>query len=55
MRVYPILIIKLCPKNCTKFKGKSARYTIPGLVAHKSAMKGGETMDVPDCGETVVK
>ena len=30
---------------------KAARYTIPGLVAHKSALRGGETMDVPDCGE----
>ena len=32
---------------------KAARYTIPGLVAHKSALKGGETMDVPDCGEAI--
>ncbi len=29
----------------------AARYTIPGLVAHKSACMGGVTLDVPDCGD----
>ncbi len=29
----------------------AARYTIPGLVAHQSAMQGGVLMDVPDCGD----
>ncbi|MCF7853264.1 MAG: Gfo/Idh/MocA family oxidoreductase [Candidatus Pacebacteria bacterium] len=28
----------------------AARYLIPGLVAHESAMKGGELMEVPDFG-----
>ena len=28
----------------------AARYTIPGLIAHESALRGGETMAVPDCG-----
>ena len=30
---------------------RSARWTIPGLLAHQSALKNGEPIDVPDCGE----
>ncbi|MDD6884133.1 MAG: Gfo/Idh/MocA family oxidoreductase [Eubacteriales bacterium] len=30
---------------------QAARFTIPGLVAHESAMRGGELMDVPDMGD----
>ena len=30
---------------------KSARYTIPGLVAIESAKQGGIPLDVPDMGE----
>jgi hypothetical protein len=30
---------------------QAARYLIPGLIAHESAMKGGELLDVPDLGE----
>ena len=33
----------------------AARYTIPGLVAHKSACMGGVLLDVPDCGDAPVK
>ena len=29
---------------------QAARWTIPGLLAHQSALKDGEAMDVPDCG-----
>lgn len=29
----------------------AARFTIPGLVAHQSAMQGGVLLDVPDCGD----
>ena len=29
---------------------RAARWTIPGLLAHQSALKDGEAMDVPDCG-----
>jgi predicted dehydrogenase len=29
----------------------AARYLLPGLVAHESALKGGELMEVPDFGE----
>ncbi len=29
----------------------AARYTVPGLVAHESALRGGELMDVPDFGD----
>jgi predicted dehydrogenase len=29
----------------------AARYLLPGLVAHESALKGGELMDVPDLGD----
>lgn len=37
---------KLPPNNAWD----AARYMVPGLVAHESALKGGITMDVPDFG-----
>lgn len=37
---------KLSPTNIWQV----ARYNIPGLIAHESAMNGGVTMDVPDLG-----
>jgi predicted dehydrogenase len=30
---------------------QAARYLVPGLVAHQSAMNGGQLMDVPDFGD----
>ena len=30
---------------------QAARYNVPGLVAHESAMQNGKTMDVPDFGD----
>ncbi|MBR4220911.1 MAG: Gfo/Idh/MocA family oxidoreductase [Victivallales bacterium] len=30
---------------------QAARWTIPGLLAHQSALMDGKAMDVPDCGE----
>lgn len=38
---------KLSPTNAWQ----AARYNIPGLIAHQSALNGGMTMDIPDCGE----
>lgn len=38
---------KLPPNNAWD----SARYMIPGLVAHESALRGGELMNIPDYGE----
>lgn len=38
---------KLPPNNAWD----AARYMIPGLMAHESAMKGGITLDVPDFGD----
>ncbi len=29
---------------------QAARYTIPGIVAHESAVKGGVLLNIPDCG-----
>ena len=29
----------------------AARYTLPGIVAHESALKGGERLDIPDFGD----
>jgi predicted dehydrogenase len=29
----------------------AARYTIPGIVAHESAMRGGELLEIPDFGD----
>ena len=37
---------KLSPTNAWQ----AARYNLPGLTAHISAMEGGVTMEVPDCG-----
>lgn len=37
---------KLSPTNAWQ----AARYNLPGLVAHQSAMQGGVTLEVPDCG-----
>ena len=31
---------------------QAARYLIPGLIAHKSAVRGGELMEVPDFGNS---
>ena len=30
---------------------QAARYCVPGLVAHESAVRGGELLEVPDFGE----
>lgn len=38
---------KLSPTNAWQ----AARYNLPGLTAHKSALEGGVTLDVPDCGD----
>lgn len=38
---------KLSPTNIWEV----ARWNIPGLLAHKSALAGGKTMDVPDLGD----
>ena len=38
---------KLSPTNAWQ----AARYNLPGIVAHQSAMEGGITLDVVDCGE----
>ena len=38
---------KLPPNNAWD----AARYMIPGLVAHESALRGGELLDIPDLGE----
>ena len=29
----------------------AARYTVPGIVAHESAMRGGELLEIPDFGD----
>lgn len=38
---------KLPPNNAWD----AARYMIPGLIAHESALRGGELMNIPDFGE----
>lgn len=38
---------KLSPTNAWQ----AARYNIPGLMAHQSAMLGGVTLDIPDLGD----
>lgn len=38
---------KLSPTNAWQ----AARYNIPGLTAHQSALKGGVSLDVYDCGD----
>lgn len=34
---------------------RAARYTIPGIIAHDSAMQGGVMLDIPDLGEAPEK
>jgi hypothetical protein len=29
----------------------AARYTLPGIVAHKSALNGGARLSIPDLGD----
>jgi hypothetical protein len=29
---------------------QAARYTVPGIVAHESAVRGGELLEIPDFG-----
>jgi hypothetical protein len=29
----------------------AARYTLPGIVAHESALRGGARLDIPDFGD----
>ena len=38
---------KLSPTNAWQ----AAKYNLPGLVAHRSAMNRGKVMDIPDFGE----
>ena len=38
---------KIPPNNIYE----AARYMIPGLIAHESALKGGELLDIPDLGD----
>ncbi len=38
---------KLSPTNAWT----AARYNLPGLIAHQSALNGGATMDIPDLGD----
>jgi hypothetical protein len=30
---------------------QAARYTVPGIIAHESAVRGGELLPIPDFGE----
>ena len=34
---------------------EAARYTLPGIVAHESALRGGERLPVPDHGDAPVR
>jgi predicted dehydrogenase len=34
---------------------RAARFTVPGIIAHESARRGGERLDVPDFGPTPVR
>ena len=56
MASHQLLIDDFCTavyegKRPTVDAWKAARYTIPGLIAHKSAQLGGAALDVPDYGE----
>ncbi|WP_156761083.1 Gfo/Idh/MocA family protein [Microbacterium karelineae] len=34
---------------------EAARYTLPGIVAHRSALRGGERLEIPDLGDAPVE
>jgi hypothetical protein len=38
---------KIPPNNIFE----AARYMIPGIIAHESALKGGELLEIPDLGD----
>jgi hypothetical protein len=33
----------------------AARYALPGIVAHESAVRGGELLEVPDFGDPPIR
>lgn len=45
--------VRACTENKTPPNNvwDSARYTVPGIIAHESALRGGELLDVPDFGD----
>jgi hypothetical protein len=45
--VRAVMTGKLPPNNAWD----AARYMIPGLIAHESALQGGVLMDIPDFGD----
>ena len=45
--VRAVLSGKLPPVNAWR----AAHYTLPGIIAHESAMQGGKTLKIPDVGE----
>ena len=56
MKSHRFLVDDFCYAVCTNTLPPvnawvAARYTLPGLVAHKSACMGGILLDVPDCGD----
>ncbi|WP_448719684.1 Gfo/Idh/MocA family protein [Microbacterium natoriense] len=34
---------------------EAARYTLPGIIAHRSALRGGERLSIPDFGDAPVR
>jgi hypothetical protein len=60
MGSHQLLIDDFCTAVCegkmpTVNAWKAARYTIPGLIAHKSAQLGGVPLDIPDYGDAPEK
>ena len=45
--------VKACYYNKTPPNNAwaAARYTIPGIIAHESSLKGGATLEIPDLGD----
>ena len=46
--------VKACDSGCIPPNNvwDAARYTIPGIIAHDSAVQGGALLQIPDCGPT---
>ena len=50
MAIRPLLIF--CSSHCTAVNiWEAIAYTAPGIIAHQSALKGGEPMKIKDDGK----
>ncbi|MDE0222712.1 MAG: hypothetical protein OXJ90_25825 [Spirochaetaceae bacterium] len=42
--------VRACHGDAANHVWNAAAYTVPGIVAHEWALRGGELLDIPDLG-----